>query len=622
MVGKLLTKDADERYQSAAELLRELSDRATTEAVPAYSPPAPPKASFPLPALGIVVCILLGVLYFVSTQLGERDTFDFGEPAPFTSLPGREERPAFSPDGETVAFSWNGPELNNYDIYVQAIGSTVPQRLTEDPRWDSSPAWSPDGSSIAFLRALNDSEAELWIRDLAQSRERLVASVHSGSRFGLSWSPDGAEIAAIDRVGPGMDPVLALIDPQTGDKRVLARAPSGTVQARSPVHSPDASIIAFEVVRGAWLGQTYLVPAVGGDLRRIDAGQGFPDGLTWLAGSKALLYSRSSPAARRSLWYASADGKRSRELKEVDDASEPVISPDGSRLAYSHRVSKYDIVRVSLPAGGQPAQLFISSTRFDGNPQYSPDGARILFSSSRSGAVEIWTCDADGGNAEQLTFLGVAGSPKWSPDGSRVAFDSTVDGDSNIYVVNAGGGEPMRITADPAADYVPTWSRDGRWIYFASDRAGSPQVWKIAADGAAKPVLVTTGGGIYGIESLDGASLYYAKSRSRDTAIWRFSPETGDDAPVVEDLSSGWSNWELGPDGIYYVDDVPAEDGAVTWGVYLRRFGSDDSELLAPLPHAPTGGAPGFGVSPDGKQALAGQITIESDLMILPGDFR
>ena len=623
IVAKLLSKDPGARYRSAKELLQELDEEgAPTASVPSMLAPAPSKKPSPVLVAVVAGGLLFALLYLVAARLSQDRALDLGEPEPFTSLPGREERPSFSPDGDTVAFSWNGPELSNYDIYVQRIGSSSPRRLTEDPAWDSSPVWSPDGGSIAFLRALSDSESELWIRDLDRDSARRVATLFSGSRFGLSWSPDGAEIAAVDRVGPGRDPVIVLIDPESGAKRVLARSPAGSVQARSPLHSPDATMIAFEVVRGTWLGQTYVVPAAGGDLRRIEAGQGFPDGLTWFARSKALLCARSSPAARRSLWYASADGERGREFSELDDASEPVISPDGSRLAYSHRVSKYDIVRVDLPESEAPARPFISSTRFDGNPQYSPDGSRILFSSSRSGAVEIWTCDADGSNAEQLTFLGVAGSPKWSPDGSRVAFDSTVDGDSNIYVVDSTGGDPVRVTEDPAADYVPTWSADGRWIYFASDRAGSPQVWKIAVDGAAKPALITAGGGIYGIESADGASLYYAKSRSLDTSIWRFSPETGEDTPVVEEMSSGWSNWELGPGGIYYVNEMEAIDGVRAWGIYIRRFGSDASELLARLPHPPTSGAPGFSVSPDGRQALAGQITIESDLMIVGGDFR
>ncbi len=120
--------------------------------------------------------------------------------------------------------------------------------------------------------------------------------------------------------------------------------------------------------------------------------------------------------------------------------SEPAIAPGGGRLAFSQRVSNYDIVRLDLADGERSARAFLSSTRFDGNPQYSPDGSRVLFSSSRSAPSRSGPRTRTA-RARQLTSLGVAGSPKWSPDGSRVAFDTTVDGDSNIYVVDAKGGE-------------------------------------------------------------------------------------------------------------------------------------------------------------------------------------
>jgi Tol biopolymer transport system component len=71
---------------------------------------------------------------------------------PFTTFPGKEIDPAFSPDGNQLAYAWEGENGDNFDIYVQLIGTGSPLRLTRDPGADLYPAWSPDGRSIAFVR--------------------------------------------------------------------------------------------------------------------------------------------------------------------------------------------------------------------------------------------------------------------------------------------------------------------------------------------------------------------------------------------------------------------------------------------------------------------------------------
>jgi DNA-binding winged helix-turn-helix (wHTH) protein len=80
----------------------------------------------------------------------------FGEPVPFATYPGILTQPSFSPDGERVAFTWNGPAGENFDIYVKQVGNERPLRLTADPAMDSRPAWSPDGRLVAFIRELPD----------------------------------------------------------------------------------------------------------------------------------------------------------------------------------------------------------------------------------------------------------------------------------------------------------------------------------------------------------------------------------------------------------------------------------------------------------------------------------
>jgi len=91
-------------------------------------------------------------------------------------------------------------------------------------------------------------------------------------------------------------------------------------------------------------------------------------------------------------------------------------------------------------------------------PQFSPDGNTIAFTSSRSGNHEIWVCDREGRNPMQLTAFGgpAPGSPRWSPDNRWIAFDSPKAGNSDIYIISADGGAPHRLTDGPSNNTRPS----------------------------------------------------------------------------------------------------------------------------------------------------------------------
>ena len=104
------------------------------------------------------------------------------------------------------------------------------------------------------------------------------------------------------------------------------------------------------------------------------------------------------------------------------------------------------------------------------------------------------------------------GSPRWSPDNKRIAFDSQgADGQRDIFVIDAAGGQPQRLTSYPSNEIRPSWSRDGKWIYFQSRRTGRPEVWRMPSTGGEGVQLTTTGGG-NPIESRDGKTLYYQRN--------------------------------------------------------------------------------------------------------------
>ena len=279
----------------------------------------------------------------------------------------------------------------------------------------------------------------------------------------------------------------------------------------------------------------------------------------------------------------------------------------------------FNIYRIELTsqAGGRRGAgapvSFISSTRIEQYPQFSPDGRRIAFTSNRSGSDEIWVCDAEGKNPVQLTnFAGHAAGSSWSPDGRFIAFSSLADGNTDIYVVGADGGTPRRLTTDPSTERTPSWSRDGHWIYFASNRTGRSEVWKMPAAGGAA-VQLTRGGGQNPAESTDGRTVYYLKGRN-DPGLWQVSAEGGEETRVFEARVDP-GNWAVTARGIYFITRQPQFLYALEFFDFATRQTTQITTLEGP---GGTFQISGLTISPDERWVLyARRDKLDFDLMLV-----
>lgn len=125
-----------------------------------------------------------------------------------------------------------------------------------------------------------------------------------------------------------------------------------------------------------------------------------------------------------------------------------------------------------------------NSTAFELQPDWSPDGRKILFASTRNGDSEIYVMNADGSAQTRLTDNPARDDDaSWSPNGKHIVFASDRDGTAQIYLMKADGSKVRRLTHDTAFDYQPAFSPDRDKIVFVSTRGGAPALWVMSVDG-------------------------------------------------------------------------------------------------------------------------------------------
>lgn len=464
---------------------------------------------------------------------------------PLASYPGVEGPPALSPDGNLVAFAWAGhAEAGPTDIYVKDVETEAVRQLTETPAAETSPSWSPDGHSLAFVRGGHG----VFTMSQLGGAERKVSA--TGTH--VAWAGDAKSVLIRDR-GQNAGPFgIYRVFLGTLERRRVTQAPVGEGDWRFDV-SPDGSTLAFIRYEKPGIADLYVVPLKGGDPRRLSNWGATIEGVSWTPDGREIVYSVDEPPASR-LWRISANtaalGRGSPIANIPAAARNPSLSRPtpghAARLAFQTINRDVDFQLMDLDArlvhDTIAARPFLSTTRIEGSARFSPDGSRVAVASFRSGGHEIWVAGRDGSGLQQVTTLNATGVfvGGWSPDGSQIVFEAAIDGNTDVYVVGRDGGTVRRLTAEPSIDGVPSWSVDGRWIYFASTRAGViADIWRVSADGG-EAIRVTRNGAFEPRESSDGRYLFYLDRPLAGLAIgatarlMRLPLDGGPEQPVLE----------------------------------------------------------------------------------------
>ena len=646
IVLRCLRKDPARRYQSMADLKVALED---IEEESRTGKPVSGAAWSLRWVWAVVLPVLLIAGYFAWRAWRVPEAVAPLRAVPLTSLPGVQRYPSFSPEGDRVAFTWDGPKQDNPDIYVQQIGVGTPLRLTSDANNDFNPVWSPDGRWIAFLRSQSEAgKSELRLIPPLGGPERKLTEV--GTRSGvnlappfMSWCPNSRCLVVTNSPDDGAPDALFVISLDTSEKRQLTfpKPPAGG--DTNPAISPDSKWLVFRRMSGLFVGELLrvrlnegIMPA--GEERRLTPPELDASYPTWIPGSQAILFSTLGAG----LWRLDISGEKPEEhqparLPFVGEAAlmSAISQPQPgrpARLVYVRSLDDFNIWRIETSGRGltasSPPHVSISSTRYEGFPQFSPDGRRLAFASDRSGGGEIWIADHDGSNPAQLVSMGPAmtGGPRWSPDGEKIVFHSMREGQWEVYVVPAAGGQPRNLTSHPAAEGFPSFSRDGNWVYFSSSRetrTSEQQVWKMPVSGG-EAARVTSTPGYVPTESPDGAYVYYVEAMDKPSALWRVPTTGGPPVRVLEGVVLG--NYVVTESGIYFIDKPSGQKGVY----YLDKpSGETRLQYFDFATHKIWTVARNLGtvelwlsVSPDGRTILYPRMDSSIDDLMLVENFR
>ena len=523
-----------------------------------------------------------------------------GGEAPLTAGPDRQ--PRFAPDGAGILFVRD--DVGAPSVYRAALVGGAPRLLVSDA---GEADWSPDGRQIVFVRskvAAATRSSVLGIADVQSGQQSVLAEVKDADLYGVRWSPDGTKIAAMRAPASGGTTSYAavVVDVKGGAVRALdAEGLGGPLSY--PAWNGGGSDLLFAVSKGA-------AGDVSGALARVV---------------------RRDPSSKRERTLFWAPNLFTTLGGAKDFARFELLGP--GRLVFDEIEQQQHLRLVDAAASARDVESAVAlrGRGRDRQPAFSPDGGSIVFSSNRSGNLDLWLLHVESGALRQITDDPAEDwDPAFSPDGKKLLWSSDRSGSLQVWMANADGTGERQVTNDAVGAENPTATRGLEWIVYASDdpnpaRAG---VFRIRPDGTGAARLVEGAHWVPDV-SPDGrhaVCIQFHETRSEnrirvvEVATGRIVPFeiSVPFPPSAANLTWGRARWM--PDG-RHIAFVGLDDFGRS-GVWVQEFapGRDTSATRRPAAGFLSGVATeSFGVSPDGKRFALSTLEESRSLMLAEG---
>ena len=460
-----------------------------------------------------------------------------------TAGPYDDREPSWSRDSSRIAFS--SDRSGNYDVFDLEVATGAIRQLTSDPANDYAPAYSPVDGRIAFVTERGDRRG-VWAVDTATSAATPLAPA-AGAVSGVAWTPDGAKVIY----------------------SVLANNRSSLVFDGREV-TQDEDVFPF---RPQWLSASEFIYTADGKIKRRSTSGGMATAIEFAA---PISFTRTPyrPLVR---------DFDSRAAKPVQGITGPVLSPDGTQVAFC-ALGDLWLMPIVAPAsaGSGGAARRLTSDRFvEIDPTWSPDGRAIAFSSDRDGSMDLWIRDIAAGTDRKVATD--ARKASWAPRGTEIAF---INGDGALAIT----GRSETVFGRTFETGRPTWAPEGLIAvttlqpYSTRFREGTNQLMLVSTTGESPRRLNPVAHHSIGTRSNDGPvwsrdgsmMAFVMDGRMHVMPVTANGDVTGEPRLVSEDLANAPS-WAADskrllfqtPRGLQLVDvttsqvtDVPI---ALTW---------------------------------------------------------
>jgi Tol biopolymer transport system component len=614
IVDRCLSKDPDDRYVATRDLARDLQYIRDHFSETGAITPIREKDSVATrlrkrwPAAAAVLLALIG---------GVLVTAWVRRPAPrvitserYLTYSGNDYSPAVSPDGKLIAFCSSRDGVQR--IWLKQVAGGGEVALTAGT--DDFPRFTPDGGSVIFIHAAPDRRApgSLWrIAVVGGEPRRLLDEVTSAEP-----SPDGAQLAFIRTVQEKGEArgALFLAGANGAWAHELTRSDIG---ASHPRWSPDGRSIAMVISRGGRVTQAVVIVDVAtGKARELSspANAGEVSSVVWTADGRDVIYLRaeSVEATVGSTAHVIRHNVRTDETETIGWTSHNGLMLDALKdgtLVVDVRSPRDNLREVGLNASANvPQERWLTrGNSSDRQPAYAPDNKSVLFTSNRSGNLDLWTIATDGGAVRRITDDGAEDwDPAFTPDGKKIVWSSARSGNLEIWIANADGSDAKQISHDGVDAENPTGTPDG-WIVYCSFNPARPGLWRVRPDGTQATQIVNARTSLPEV-SPDGRYVSYLfDGRTPRAAVRVARVSDGRDTgismpvPVIRRTSAilGRTRWtpdgrsiaflaqnDEGVNGIFAQDFAPGRDTSTT----RRALGGFDRERATES----------FGISPDG----------------------